>query len=669
MLTRSNQHTLLGVFCAVWMCGFCLGTAAAQGELPEVLSIELPYDEGVGEVVAIDFIKIPLESYEMGAVDPSWSADTAEFPVHTVHLPTDAVLYVAKTELTQAQWLSMMSVTDNPGWAGNDPALQPNESYGLGNNYPVNFLTYPDCLMFLEALNAYAVESGQAELGFKVPSEAEWEYFARGGTTTMFSFGTSTNHPLLCDPGELDGFAWFCGNNGELVGDSDYGTKEVAQKQPNPFGLYDIHGNVWEWTEDNYHNSYVGAPTDGSAWADGAYGMVIRGGDFASNPFNCRSSRRLRSVANDRFNGLGLRPVRLDYFAPVMGLTSETLTVYETLDTYECTVTVEMSEARDRVITVDYETFETGSAIGNLDFIPMSGTLTFTTGTILQELTLQIPHDDELNEPDETFGLRLTAASKAKLGSQREMLITIHEITRQSIIDRLLGVDMSIPDDALDENKDGSVDAADLIQFDERFPPLEPTRPSPWNGATDLITAVSLQWAKAGRADSYNLYLWPSTEAVPESPTASGLTATQWGPVVLDYGTTYQWYVEAVNAQGATSSETWSFTIMPQPPDVEVIDPDGGEVFYVDGSLWVHWRLGPFSGTTARIELWRDSSRVAVLGTFTDADQEGLSQVALPAVPEANDYYLRVYSTLLEKEGAPVPYAESNGNFSILPAL
>ncbi|WP_100920160.1 formylglycine-generating enzyme family protein [Candidatus Thiodictyon syntrophicum] len=113
---------------------------------------------------------------------------------------------------------------------------------------------------------------------YRLPSEAQWEYACRAGTQTRWSFGD--------DERALGNHAWFKDN-------SDGKTHPVGEKQPNPWGLHDLHGNVWEWVQDHWHYHYQGAPTDGSAWEDAAGGSrVLRGGDWFDDARYCRSARR-----------------------------------------------------------------------------------------------------------------------------------------------------------------------------------------------------------------------------------------------------------------------------------------------------------------------------------------------------------------------------------------
>ena len=140
---------------------------------------------------------------------------------------------IGKYEVTQEQWFAMM---------GNTP------TENKGRTLPVERVSWNDTQQFIAKLNQKA---GQK---YRLPSEAEWEYAARAGTTTEWSFGN--------DESKLSNYAWY-GRNSEGK------THAVGQKLPNAFGLFDVHGNVWEWTQDCWHHNYASAPTDGSAWTIG----------------------------------------------------------------------------------------------------------------------------------------------------------------------------------------------------------------------------------------------------------------------------------------------------------------------------------------------------------------------------------------------------------------
>jgi formylglycine-generating enzyme required for sulfatase activity len=135
--------------------------------------------------------------------------------------------------------------------------------------------------------------SGLTGQQYRLLSEAEWEYAARARTTGPYSFED--------DESVLGEYAWYGKNSGNR-------THPVGEKKPNGFGLYDMHGNVWEWVEDCYHDSYQEAPSDGSAWIAGACGeRVVRGGAWGGNPRDLRSAVRGGNTPGNRTNVLGFR--------------------------------------------------------------------------------------------------------------------------------------------------------------------------------------------------------------------------------------------------------------------------------------------------------------------------------------------------------------------------
>src|SRR5919204_2180691 len=133
-----------------------------------------------------------------------------------------------------------------------------NPSHFKGNNLPVEKISWEKAVAFIAKLNAR-----DDSYTSRLPSEAEWEYAARAGTTGEYV-------------GDLEAMTWYSGN-------SRGHTHPVGSKRPNAFGLFDMYGNVWEWCQDWYHDSYAGAPTDGSAWVSGdeQKGHVLRGGSWS----------------------------------------------------------------------------------------------------------------------------------------------------------------------------------------------------------------------------------------------------------------------------------------------------------------------------------------------------------------------------------------------------
>ncbi len=208
----------------------------------------------LGDGVKLEMVYIRGGSFQMGSPNNEEGRWATEGPIHTGNLPD---FRIGKYEVTQAQWKAVMHI--NPSnWQEDD--------------LPVEQVSWNDCKEFIAKLNS---KTGKT---FCLPSEAQWEYACRAGSTTKFCFGDSYS--------KLDDYAWYSFN-------SDKKTHPVGQKKPNAWGLYDMHGNVWEWCEDYYHNSYNKAPTDGSVWMSpkGEY-RVLRGGSWGYYPRFCRSASR-----------------------------------------------------------------------------------------------------------------------------------------------------------------------------------------------------------------------------------------------------------------------------------------------------------------------------------------------------------------------------------------
>jgi eukaryotic-like serine/threonine-protein kinase len=153
-----------------------------------------------------------------------------------------------------------------------------NPSSFKGDDLPVENVSWNDAQEFVKKLNT-AGATGRSPLRFRLPTEAEWEYAARAGTQTAYYFGDDADY--------LGDYVWYSKNSGGQ-------THPVGQLKPNAFGLYDMLGNVWEWVEDTWHDSYAGAPADGRAWIDpgGESNRVLRGGGWRYVPQSARSAMR-----------------------------------------------------------------------------------------------------------------------------------------------------------------------------------------------------------------------------------------------------------------------------------------------------------------------------------------------------------------------------------------
>jgi formylglycine-generating enzyme required for sulfatase activity len=249
--------------------------------------------------VELEMVVLPAGKFLMGSPKSDPDAQDHEFPQHEVTVPSFAI---GKYPVTQAQWQALM---------GNNPSY-----FQGGPRNPVERVSWYDCQEFCQKLSELTGKT------YRLPSEAEWEYACRSGTTTRYSFGDGAD--------KLGDYAWFGDNSGDSILDSteiwkndpenyqsrlkknNNRTHPVGQKKTNPWGLYDMHGNVWERCEDGLHSNYNGAPTDGSAWTDNhsrANSRVLRGGSWVSNPEFCRSAHRNDDNRNGRYVNVGLRLV------------------------------------------------------------------------------------------------------------------------------------------------------------------------------------------------------------------------------------------------------------------------------------------------------------------------------------------------------------------------
>lgn len=252
--------------------------------------------------IPLTLVRVPGGVFHMGSPDTERSRYPDEGPLHTVSLMYN--FYMCKYEITQAQWLA---VTDN--W----PGLMPIPALGAGDNHPAYYVSWKDTQNFISKLNNHVASTSQGPATFRLPSEAEWERACRGGTITRFFFGDSltvddlsTDGPAGGLPGQRSDYMWFGGNN------PVDGTKIVGSKLPNAYGLFDMNGNLWEWTRDWYHESYNDAPTNGTAWEspEGVF-RVIRGGHWQYNARDCRSAIRHTNIPNARNFLVGFRLVRI----------------------------------------------------------------------------------------------------------------------------------------------------------------------------------------------------------------------------------------------------------------------------------------------------------------------------------------------------------------------
>lgn len=249
------------------------------------------FTEDLGNGVNLEMVSIPGGKFLMGSPSTEAERSDNESPQHSV---TVAAFFIGKFAVTQAQWRAVA------GLPKVKIDLNPDLSSLEGANCPVECVTWYDAIEFCERLSK---KTGRQ---YRLPSEAKWEYACRAGTTTPFHFGETITPNLANYYGKS---TYASGPKGTYREQ----TTEVGSFPANAFGLHDMHGNVWEWCEDTWHENYQGAPTDGSAWVnenDNQY-RLVRGGSWFDNPRYCRSaSRHFRFVAWFRYCSLiGFRVV------------------------------------------------------------------------------------------------------------------------------------------------------------------------------------------------------------------------------------------------------------------------------------------------------------------------------------------------------------------------
>jgi formylglycine-generating enzyme required for sulfatase activity len=218
------------------------------------------------EGIKLEMVKIPSGSFLMGS-----NEDDSEKPIHQVTLQS---FYIGKYPVTQGQWQAVM---------GNNPS-----HFNKYPHNPVENISWNDCQKFSTKLSQITGKK------YRLPSEAEWEYACRAGTTTRYFFGDN--------PDNLGEYAWYSYNANRT-------THTVGQKSPNFWGIYDMCGNVWEWCEDDWHNNYQRVSMNGNARKNllGGKNKVLRGGSWSYYPSYCRSSCRNSSPLVSKSTGFGFR--------------------------------------------------------------------------------------------------------------------------------------------------------------------------------------------------------------------------------------------------------------------------------------------------------------------------------------------------------------------------
>jgi len=225
------------------------------------------------EMTGLEFVLVPGGTYKMGSDRTEWARQLNETPKTEI---TIKPFLICRTEMTQAVWTSVMGASP---WHEKDYSRE-------GADYPATFISWKECVEFC------------SKTGLRLPTEAEWEYACRAGTAAPFCFGNAES--------ELSSFAWYKDLLWEM---NEKYPHQVGRKKTNGFGLYDMHGNVWEWCRDT-DGSYKTSPTDGSAREKkGVYTRMLRGGSWSYGSRQCRCAVRIaKKMASTRTSDMGFRP-------------------------------------------------------------------------------------------------------------------------------------------------------------------------------------------------------------------------------------------------------------------------------------------------------------------------------------------------------------------------
>jgi formylglycine-generating enzyme required for sulfatase activity len=245
--------------------------------------------------IPLEMVEIPAGSFVMGAPESEKESRDNERPQRDVSVPT---FCMGKYPITQAQWGVVATLPQI------NQELNPDPSNFKGDQCPVEQVSWLDAMEFCRRLSKHTRRE------YRLPSEAEWEYACRAGTTTPFHFGETITTDYVNYDG---GYPYGDAPKGEDRNDTtDVGSFKAA----NTFGLYDMHGNVWEWCADDWHDSYEGAPKDAQIWIkdiknyeDPESVKLLRGGSWDDFARDCRSACRYDDYARFQLNLIGFRVV------------------------------------------------------------------------------------------------------------------------------------------------------------------------------------------------------------------------------------------------------------------------------------------------------------------------------------------------------------------------
>ncbi|MBO3457710.1 SUMF1/EgtB/PvdO family nonheme iron enzyme [Aetokthonos hydrillicola Thurmond2011] len=291
-----QKHHHYGIECSPPLFAFNVVTVNAKGQEIQWERRQAEYfTENLGNNVILEIVAIPGGTFLMGSPEDEAERYDTESPQHEVTVPP---FFMGKYPVTQAQWRTVATFPQV------NRELNPNPSYFKGDNLPVEQISWYEALEFCDRISKHTKRH------YRLPSEAEWEYACRAGTTTPFHFGETITPELVNYHGEYTYGSAQKGVHREKT--TVVGSFNVA----NAFGLYDMHGNVWEWCADCWQENYKESSADGGPWISHEINdkdfqhRMLRGGSWSFNPWYCRSACRLNDDGPDnRSNFIGFRVV------------------------------------------------------------------------------------------------------------------------------------------------------------------------------------------------------------------------------------------------------------------------------------------------------------------------------------------------------------------------
>jgi sulfatase modifying factor 1 len=313
-MKQASMHNLLRLFIAIFcLTGMpALSQAATKDNAAKASKAGKSFHDCRG---CPEMVVLYSGRFAMGSPDSEDRRGKDEGPVHSVKITAFAI---GKTEITRGQFAEFVKrsgyVTGDKCWTLEKGDYEERKGswrepgFAQNDSHPVTCVNWNDAQAYANWL------SSRTRKKYRLPTEAEWEYAARGDTKTARYWGDNPDDACRYANGadktaqeRIDGATSWSAHN---CTDGFAYTAPAGRFKPNAFGLYDMLGNVWEWTEDNYHDSYSGAPADGSAWQDGGRKRVLRGGSWNDAPRNLRAATRYGNKAEIRFSSIGFRVAR-----------------------------------------------------------------------------------------------------------------------------------------------------------------------------------------------------------------------------------------------------------------------------------------------------------------------------------------------------------------------